>query len=70
MGYYCWSIAMFTLNLDYSVSLKWIISTALGIFSDLTLTPLFKLMFKGFAISKLILHLKLRKMNKTVVPLV
>lgn len=69
MGYYCWSIAIFALKLEYSVSLKWVLNTALGMVSDLTVTPLIKLIIKGFIISKLILYYKLRKINRSVLPL-
>lgn len=69
MGFYCWSIALFALNLEYSVSMKWVISTAIGIFSDLTVTPLIKLIVKGLIISKIVLYLKLRNIKRKVIPM-
>ena len=69
MGYYCWSIAMFALNLEYTVSLRWILNTGLGICSDLTISPLFKLFFKGFILAKIVLHLRLKKIRSAVAPM-
>ena len=66
MGYYCWSIAMFALNLEYTVSLRWILNTGLGISSDLTISPLFKLFFKGFILAKIALHLRIKKIRSAV----
>ena len=69
MAYYCWSIAMFALNLEYSISMRWIVNTSFGICSDLTITPLFKLFFKGFILAKIFLHLRLRKIKSSVLPI-
>lgn len=68
MVFYCWSIAMFALHLEYSVSIKWVLNTAISIFSDLTVAPLIKLIIKGFIIAKLVLYFKLRSLKRRVVP--
>ena len=60
---------MFALNLEYTVSIRWILNTSLGISSDLTISPLFKLFLKGFILAKIALHFRLRKIRSAGAPI-
>ena len=60
---------MFALNLEYSISMRWILNTSFGIVNDLTISPLFKLFFKGFILNKILLYIRLRKVKNAVLPI-